>query len=125
MNTPITFANLTPETFLTLLKRAVDKRGEDYVYPYHQRYGGLCCYSYAGEPSCIIGEVIHSIDPDMLPSEDLIVGARPLLVRLGVTNEIVLIAAGKAQSLQDNDCPWGEAYEGAVKCVNNLMADES
>ena len=114
MNTPITFANLTPEQFSGLLKQAVDKRGEDYVYPYHHKQSdGACRYRYRGRPSCIIGEVIHAIDPTARPEEGT--AASEVLVKLGVNYTSVLEAADSAQLVQDSYASWGEAYDAAVK----------
>lgn len=44
------------------LKKALEAKGEDYVYP---QADGNCVYSLEGEPSCIVGHVLHTLDPEM------------------------------------------------------------
>ena len=116
MNT-ITFANLTPESFMSLLRKAVDKRGADYVYPDSHRYAdNFCRYRYKGRPSCIIGEVVHAIDPTVKLQEKT--SASDVLSINGVMNSDILEAADNAQSTQDDSLTWGEAYDDAAYYLN-------
>lgn len=45
------------------LKKALEAKGEDYVYEGWS--DGACVYSLAAEPSCIVGHVLHALDPEM------------------------------------------------------------
>lgn len=44
------------------LSKALEANGDDYVYPQAE---GACVYSLEGEPSCIVGHVLHTLDPEM------------------------------------------------------------
>lgn len=44
------------------LKAAVEEKGEDYTYP--STLMG-CFYQESGQPSCIVGHVLYSLDPEM------------------------------------------------------------
>lgn len=52
----------TNEQINAALNKALDEKGEDYVYP---QADGNCVYSLEGEPSCIVGHVLHTLDPEM------------------------------------------------------------
>lgn len=47
------------------LKKALEAKGEDYVYPEEEKHKGGCMYATAdGAPSCIVGHVLHELDPE-------------------------------------------------------------
>lgn len=47
------------------LKKALADRGEDYVYPESEKHKGGCMYATEdGAPSCIVGYVLHVLDPE-------------------------------------------------------------
>lgn len=43
------------------LKAALDEKGHDYVYPVDAN--GNCVYQKDGAPSCLVGYVVHALDP--------------------------------------------------------------
>lgn len=45
------------------LKKALEVKGDDYVY--EKDSNGGCHYAVNGEPSCIVGHVLHALDPEM------------------------------------------------------------
>ena len=126
---------ITRENFLAAMRKAVEKRGEDYVYPSLEEdpslrgNAGECLYSKDGQPQCIIGMALYLIDPALMPTNvdkdelalnwagdehrypHLDMDAHPVLRRRGVTDRGLLDAAAAAQSLQDSGHRWGEALE--------------
>lgn len=60
----------TVEETLAALKEAVAERGENYVYEADPlSNSGACSYStVAGAPSCIVGEVLARLTPDIFKS---------------------------------------------------------
>ena len=125
---------ITRENFLAAMRKAVEMRGEDYVYPSLEGDpslrgdAGECLYSKDGQPQCIIGMALYLIDPALMPTnvEDdelalnwdgdrhlycLDMDAATVLRRRGVEDRGLLDAAEHAQSLQDNGRRWGEALE--------------
>lgn len=53
----------TNEQINAALSKALEAKGDDYVYENWQ--DGNCVYSVAQEPSCIVGHVLHALDPEM------------------------------------------------------------
>lgn len=112
---------------LALLKRAVDEKGEDYVYvtPSGERAGNgaSCLYFHDEQPGCIVGHALHYVG---IKREDLIFedkyGLNDLNVETGInephlvgllrdcnvefTDEAHAILT-RAQSEQDSGTPWG------------------
>lgn len=52
----------TNEQINAALNKALDLKGQDYVY---KQNDGSCDYAVAGEPSCLVGHVLHTLDPEM------------------------------------------------------------
>lgn len=100
------------------LKKALDAKGEDYVYT--ERSNGACVYSLGGEPSCIVGHVLHALDPEMFkrvaefeadPNEnDDDTSFSSLATRLGLPFETEQRRAlQNVQVQQDCGKTWGSA----------------
>lgn len=114
-----------------LLRAAVEKRGEDYVFPSdldHRGESGACRYVTGdGLPACIVGEVLYAIDPAIVPGHDTFMDAGDLFGELmfdgdefeereGPKFELDLKSQTlleKAQRAQDSDLPWGESAHAA------------
>lgn len=109
---------ITVRQFTEAMRAAVAERGEDWVYPANDQVAydtgwrnssGMCQYTTLdGNPGCIIGLVLHKIDPSIVPAYDTWAGATPILRGFGLPDS-VLIAAECAQVAQDNGKNWGEA----------------
>lgn len=138
---------------LALLKRAVDEKGTDYVYPRKMSTGGTCDYSRDGVPSCIVGHVINYADPDAFqqvveieqanqsswpatdfdvtfdepaPDESDELGSRDSEYMEEIKFRLTHEAAqvaAVAQSLQDGGETWGYAYDEAVREAKRLGYD--
>jgi hypothetical protein len=105
---------------LELLKKAVDEKGADYVYPKQARPdGNSCVYVHKRKPSCIAGHVFHALGVPLKTLSKLegnsVAGVLdPKQWPAGVRVKVELTPAAKetlgdAQSHQDNGYPWGEA----------------
>lgn len=52
------------EEVMAALRKAVELKGSDYVYPKSEKVEGVCQYATSeGTPSCIVGHVVHILDP--------------------------------------------------------------
>lgn len=114
-----------------LLRAAVEKRGEDYVFPSdldHRGESGACRYVTGdGLPACIVGEVLYAIDPAIVPGHDTFMDAGDLFGELMFDGDEFEEREGpkfeldgksqtlleKAQRAQDSDLPWGESAHAA------------
>lgn len=111
----------------TALRAALDKMGEDYVY--RGDASGNCVYAIDGEPSCIVGHVLHALNPDMF-EKVVRFESNPLrnkgdtsfgsvVERLGLPfHAEQKYALERIQADQDNRAPWGEAV--AVGWIGQL-----
>ena len=115
------------QAFLDIL----EERGRDHVYEGRDAEGN-CRYFKDGEPSCIVGHIVHRIDPELGRSiaaledewghseefvrlnqgdlifntdDDRLAGYRCITQDLGLAE-----ALEKAQGVQDRGGEWGEAY---------------
>lgn len=52
----------TDKQVMTALEDSLRERGADYVYS--KSPDGACAYSRDGEPSCLVGLVVHKLDPE-------------------------------------------------------------
>lgn len=114
---------LTYEEAVTLLDKAVEDKGADYVYPRHEgeegseaaEAGGCMYREDDGSPSCIVGHVIAYAGGDLrrVP-EGLGAGHAVKLAGLSVdeTTETLLI---RAQMAQDSGASWGMAVGRAKR----------
>ena len=124
-------AKFTDEEFEAALERAVQERGEDYVYPqrnkdkwvdeYHNQAGG-CVYSTPdGTPACIIGLALSYLDPSLVPDYNDTNAARDVLP--GIVSSVAATAAQYAQDVQDGGDTWGVALETYHSMYAGLTED--
>lgn len=120
---------ITGTDALALLKRAVEERGEDYVYPAElkgPRPGDLrevsettCRYFTDGAPSCIAGQALAYLgftQADLAPHENR--GASYVFEALGLNmTRAAVYGFEAAQGAQDSGQPWGEALKDATENV--------
>lgn len=114
--------SFTTEQFTEALKKAVETRGADYVYPkfdptadgfdpdWHTNVGTCRYQTTKGEPACIIGLAI-SILGEEVPDYGNMDNAGDNLRRLGIGDHDCQYAADHAQMKQDSGKTWGEALE--------------
>lgn len=118
---------LNEETFTAAIKQAVELRGAEYVYSDAEKVptpGSLiqrCVYSNQdGSPSCLIGQALYLIDPELMPSfdeslEEDASASTVLRARLGLGEDDLtptwVRAAQAAQSAQDDGASWGVALD--------------
>lgn len=121
----------TNEQINAALKKALEDRGEDYVYPDDEKHNGGCMYATEnGTPSCIVGYVLNELDPEKFAevarwerdedTADTAVGDAYLAVGLDLHRDQV-DALEAAQVKQDQGLPWGRA---AVEYMRHLGESE-
>ena len=76
---------------------------------WHSEMGG-CRYQYKGEPRCLIGHVVHRIDPSFDLEAEEGQSAYDVLQKLGVSDKVANAAKG-AQIEQDSGNSWKYALE--------------
>lgn len=127
----ITYPKLNYDEAISLLQRAIEEKGADYIYPLAatveaRRLGQVGkCKNYLddGTPSCIVGHVFHymGIHPEMYGQTD---DAWAVAFDLGFElDERTLTLLRRVQYSQDDGAPWGEAVSNAVSTVNYLYGD--
>lgn len=113
----------------TFLDEAVNKFGEDYVYP---KEGGLkCSYVRDGEPSCLVGQVLAAagvplarlVEADQdnfnsgTPAYDLLQELRSEgVIDFDLRSHVLLT---EAQYSQDGLTPWGESVRRAKRAADS------
>lgn len=113
---------ITRENFTAAMRAAVAERGEDFVYPAEGselakqgwRSGeGTCVYVLPdGTPACLIGLALYKIDPGLLTHVEFQPdSASRVMIRAGVQDEMLLLAAAMAQDEQDEGASWGESLK--------------
>lgn len=118
---------ITLDEMRTAIKRAVEERGEDYIYPEEWKksspdilYGEdyQCQYrNEDGSPSCIIGLAVSYINPNIILKEFT---CAHLALRDMAEDDAGLYAT-IAQAGQDQGNTWGEAYKAAEAWLANRM----
>ena len=111
---------LTVEDVLEGLEKAVEKRGEDFVYPSEWMTGfeGSCQYFLPnGDAACIIGEVFagHGIKLSDLSDRENITGVSSGFFSRFFADEDAQIIACEAQGAQDAQSTWGKSLTAARK----------
>lgn len=97
---------LSYNTAVELLERAIDEKGADYEYTPPEG-SDQCLYFHHGQPSCIVGHVMSYLGFGAASSEG--VGASTVLHEMGVilmdgaTNALLNLA----QEYQDQGTTWG------------------
>lgn len=127
--------NFTKEETLAALKEAVAERGEDYVYEADVvSLSEACSYStVSGAPSCIVGEVLARLTPDIFKSihdfewyneedgkfdlhEQSICAEMEIngyKINMPFTRYAIELLR-RAQTLQDMGEPWGATLEAVA-----------
>lgn len=108
----------TKEEVMTALREVVAEKGSEYVYPER-----VCRYAkVTGEPSCIVGHVIHKLDPEAFNKIAIAEAEGSATVDELVALEWIPSdfwdsqaedALCTAQLLQDMYRTWGEALASA------------
>ena len=124
---------ITRENFTAAMRAAVAERGADWVYPAQgselaeqgwRSEGGTCVYALPdGSPACLIGLALYKIDPGLLTHVEFQYDdASRVMGRAGVRDEMLLLAAGGAQTRQDVGVSWGDAlseYERVLRTAGD------
>lgn len=113
---------ITFDMALEALNAAVDEKGDDYVY---QGEGTFCAYVASDEPSCIVGNALHRLGvsiPTLAKMDKCAIGGAVITSRKvlevledsGFTlDDDAVILLSTAQTLQDDNVPWGVAVRAA------------
>lgn len=112
---------LTWRQALEYLRAAVEERGEDYVYARsNQGRLSFCTYERGGQPSCIVGEVLHRAGVSIKQLKKLDMpgssgirnlaanGILPIDVELEAVERLSVL-----QALQDSGETWGFVLQRA------------
>ena len=118
------------EKIIEAMRAVVAEKGSDYVYPESEKDGGTCQYAHKGTPSCIVGHLIHRLDPEAFAHLAVVEadhGSEPALglvyiypngetaegsysyLKERLWPEDLDIAIQEAQSAQDFGKTWGDA----------------
>lgn len=108
----------TDKQVMTALEDSLRERGADYVY--QKAPNGECVYSRDGAPSCLVGLVVHKLDPEafqemayreyqgsgvyMSPADEVL----PKFIEI---SEKMLAILYSAQTHQDNQLPYRRVAE--------------
>lgn len=123
--------SFTTEQFTEALKKAVETRGANYVYPQFDptetvydedwhTFVGTCRYQTStGEPACIIGLAISILGAEV-PDHGNLDNAGENLKRLAIGDDLCREAADYAQGLQDSGSAWGDALNAYLLRVGGL-----
>lgn len=111
-------ASYTDEEFIAGLRKAVEERGADYVN--HPDSRGLCRYTVNGKPSCIIGTAIYHMKGSVFRGSN---GSAHVVLYnyFPKLSTRVRHAASRAQKIQDDSKPWGEA----LAAFEEFLAEKS
>lgn len=118
----------TLEDVLNATRAVVAEKGEDYVYSNSVAEGGNGSCVYANEdgtPSCLVGHVIHRLDPEVfkrLAKDEAESGSQVALdlipagyIPEGFWEESAEHAMQEVQIHQDIGRTWGEALKTAER----------
>lgn len=105
----------------SLIQRAIDEKGADYVYP--EAWSINCRYFNGdGSPSCIVGHVLHyaGVDGNDWYGTDNNESNVHNLAEDGVLAlaDATRILLGVAQARQDHGATWDEAMDEALREVD-------
>ena len=108
----------TDKQVMTALEDSLRERGADYVYL--KAPAGVCTYSRDGKPSCLVGLVVHKLDPEafremahrehngmgvlMRPADEVLPGF------LEISEKMLAILYG-VQTDQDKQLPYRRVAE--------------
>lgn len=112
---------ITLEEMRGAVRRAVEERGRDFVYPWEwMEHPPLCdtpCCVYRrkdGTPSCIVGLAVSYLRPDVVLEEFVLANA----ALIGLADDSASKYAEVAQSEQDVGVSWGEALDAAERSLS-------
>lgn len=131
----MTLKTLSPDAQVALiaLNKAVETKGEDYVYPAEEKNKATdeCRYNTYDEqgnitgPSCIVGFVCHETgitSPETLRAGE---GNVAWAVLPWPEQNLITRALTRAQAAQDKGHTWGEARDEAVNFLHVMGVDTS
>lgn len=118
------------EEVMAALRKAVELKGEDYTYPDNEMADGTCRYATAeSTPSCIVGHVVHILDPEAFAQLARVEGEhgtdaasslawRPIdggegYLAPGFWSDRAAGFLQAAQNMQDGGFTWGDALAHA------------
>lgn len=122
-----------------LLRKAVELKGSDYVYPTYRGSALNCYYAKDGQPDCIVGHVLFDLGvpiADMtwddsgerrgdMATDVISVHRDYLLEEHGLKfDDVAWEMLRSAQSKQDWRCSWGEALEAASGVMTARLKSE-
>lgn len=115
----------TDDEVIESMKQAVAQEGADYVYPYLD-----CNYSMDNRPACIVGHVLHDIDPTAYAlavewERSFNNSAVDDLQREGFLPDFTdgqVTALLRAQERQDKGATWGAAYDAFILALDGEVA---
>lgn len=130
---------VTVTTVHDLLRKAVELKGGNYVYPTYKGTALGCYYAKDGQPDCIVGHVLFDLG---VPIEDMSdntegVAGRVSAGIIGIHRDYLHSRYGldfdnvawemlcSAQCVQDNRDTWGEALKSAEDIMAYLNEYES
>jgi hypothetical protein len=119
---------LTFAKAIEILDELVEEKGENYVYRddpktvttrksripavFNQDSSNNCYYShYDGTPGCIIGHLIHKLNPefDLKSADPLLLGDALRKAGVEIADDGTFVLLARTQYAQDVAWPWGEA----------------
>lgn len=103
-----TKTEITMEEAVSLLKRAVEEKGEDHIAP-------RVYFDWAsGKPVCIVGQILHYLGVEAVPLET---GSAYGAIRATFpdTSSLVKAVLYEAQVEQDSGRTWGTAVKRAFE----------
>lgn len=122
------------DTALNLLQRAVNEKGEDYVYKRKEPFGSCMYFDENKQPDCIIGHVLSylgitydNLSTATLKGEDVnITAVNTLMYHKVIATDSVKTKTllKKAQIYQDEGSTWGTALELAIEDAESDNPDD-
>lgn len=121
----MTTVTITADDARTLLTRAVEEKGADYIYPRANHPDG-CLYFEGDAPSCIVGHVFAYKGMKPLPEDyngSTVSGLASYERFFSVDGRRTLRALASAQGTQDAGEPWGDALAIALEILDRSEAE--
>lgn len=98
---------ITEQEMIAALEKAVEERGDKYIYPDKLKtHDGFCRYRLDdGTPGCIVGLAMSYLSPQTNLEE----GKSVFYTLAQVADDYAIWVASRAQRKQDRGHTWGEA----------------
>lgn len=112
---------ITGKQALEALRKAVELRGADFIYPEEWRTEshGQCRYVHEGQPACIVGVALDTLGVNLIGRANA--SADALLINPSWSDVDVTLEATRifyrAQVTQDNRQTWGAALAAAEQAA--------